>query len=169
MTESSFETRWHTVQNTWRSNAWLFGVFGYVLGILTLPAVQALTADAMAVLAGLVPETFGIIFTVFIIDRLYRNRETARQREEILKRVIREMRSPSAEEGARAADEARERGFLTDGSLRGANLRGAQLRKANLRGANLAGADLTEAVLAGAMLRGANLHSATLVHADLTA
>jgi len=39
-----------------------------------------------------------------------------------------------------AADELRRRGWLTDGSLRGANLSRADLRGANLREANLSGA-----------------------------
>jgi uncharacterized protein YjbI with pentapeptide repeats len=72
-----------------------------------------------------------------------------------------------------AAKELWRRGWLYDGSLRGAyleraNLEGVDLSRANLREAHLGGADLSKASLYGADLSGANLYKAHLRGADLS-
>ena len=112
-----------------------------------------------------------------IVDR--RRQEEARQeaREELKKRLIREMRSKDNATALNAVEELKAHGWLDDGSLQGAFLVGADLHGAFLAGANLSGADLTntnlkEASLATANLEGtdleyANLHRANLGYADL--
>lgn len=182
MTPSTFDHKWNTTVAIWRGNAWLFGVAGWLLGLLTLPALSLITADAANLLGSLVPEAVGIMFTVAVIERFNRQREARRQREEALRRIIREMASPSAEDGARAAREALDRGMLTDGSLRGADLRRANLSGVNLEGAVLSGADakgadfsstnlkhvnLSEADMKGVNLSGANVYQADLRRAQL--
>ena len=92
-------------------------------------------------------------------------------------RLIRELGSGVNQMAVEAAERLRLRGWLVDGSVKGAdlsgaNLQGADLRDANLQGvdligANLQGAILWDADLQGAELIGANLQGATLWNADL--
>jgi len=105
-----------------------------------------------------------IAITVLIIDRLARRREQISEK----KRLIREMGSRDNGTALRAVDELRDRGYLTDGSLRHADLKYANLDGAILSGADLRDAYLSFARLAGADLRNANLQSAILRAADLT-
>jgi amino acid transporter len=58
---------------------------------------------------------------ILIINRLYEQRSKLEEKQ----RIIEQMRSPSAEFAKEAARIVREKGWLIDGSLRGANLRGA--------------------------------------------
>ncbi|MEL6271347.1 MAG: pentapeptide repeat-containing protein [Chloroflexota bacterium] len=118
-------------------------------------------------------EVFGIGITVVIIDRINQRRAATQQREQDIKRIIREMRSPSAEEGYRAAEEAQEMGILRDGTLNGvylgtANLSGAKLWRANLSGAHMVGANLSGTTLRIANLSGAIPYDANLSGADLS-
>ncbi len=167
---STFDRRWHDVQHTWRNNAWLFGVFGFVLGMLAMPAARLLLTDLDELLAGLVPETFGIVFTVLIIDRLYRNRERRRHVLTYQSQLAHEAGSTVNDIAVRAVDDLRKRGWLTDddGLLRGQNLVRAALSHAQLVNANLSGAALRQASLTGARLTQANLQQADLTRADLT-
>jgi hypothetical protein len=86
--------------------------------------------------------------------------------------LIARLGSATHGEARSAARELRRRGWLGDGSLRGAALRGARLALvdlawANLSWADLAWADLQAAGLRGAVVRGADLAGADLREADL--
>ena len=97
--------------------------------------------------------------------------------------LIEQMGSDHNEIALAAVDKLRERGWLTDGSLRGAELEGANLSGANLDGSDLQGADLrqswvggtsfiraklTGAILADAIMFGADLRSADVTNANLS-
>lgn len=112
-------------------------------------------------------ELLSIGLTILVLDERARQREARRQHDEDLRRILREMRSPSAEEGARAVDEARERGFLLDGTLTAADLWSAHLAQTDLESAHLAGALLARANLSGALMRYINLQEANIISANL--
>ncbi|MEM6527811.1 MAG: hypothetical protein AAF653_05925, partial [Chloroflexota bacterium] len=103
MTTSTFAKRTAELSKIWQDNRWLYLLAGVLIGILVTPAVERLNADFFALLGDLVPEAVGILITVTVIEGFARRA----RRQETIKRIIREMRSPSAEEGARAVDEAR--------------------------------------------------------------
>lgn len=139
--------------------------------------------------ANLATECASVAVTIFVIDYLYDRRSKLEEKQ----RIIEQMRSPSAEFAKEAIRIVDEKGWLRDGSLRGANmmdahlneayltgahlerafLRGAHLEKANLKGAHLEETDLVRthlnvAHLVGAHLVGANLMAAHLEEAYLT-
>ncbi|MEL7234622.1 MAG: hypothetical protein AAGK74_09000, partial [Chloroflexota bacterium] len=122
MAESTFDNRTSAVHKIWEDNRWLYLLMGFSLGVLVVPAMQMVNSDTIELLTGLVPEAVGIVFTVLIIERVSHRREVKRRREETLSRIIREMRSPDADEGMKAVYEARERGFLENGALQHARL-----------------------------------------------
>ncbi len=143
--------------------------------INTLPFIN----DDAGFRVNIITEVFGIGITVLIIERYNRRREenrreeearqaAAKEREETLQRIIREMRSPSAQEGARAAEEARERGFLTDGSLNGTDFRFANLSKANLDGARMQNCKFDDAKLIETWLSDADVSSSQFWRANAT-
>jgi hypothetical protein len=108
-------------------------------------------------------------------------------KEQELQKLITQMREGSNEEALQAVDILREKGWLTDGSLREANLSDANLQKADLSMAdlrdvnlgeakmnlsslvetNLSGADLSNARLSEVSLTNAKLHDANLQGVDL--
>lgn len=148
-------------------------------GIITLNSSKE-------ILKALAPELIGIAITILVVDRLYQLRSSQLEK----RQIIHQLASHSNEFALEAVRIARERGWLTDGTLRNAslsqaNLKGADLSQADLRGANLFGANLEGAWLSnesqgyylsanmlpfflqndeiqGADLRGANLSYATL-------
>lgn len=98
-----------------------------------------------------------------------RDYEATQQQKALL---IRQLGSSVKSEALLAVTELRARGWLTDGTLKGAtlsftNLSEADLSGADLRLANLEGAALHSANLTGADLRGANLNDANLRGANL--
>ena len=100
-------------------------------------------------------------------------REAEKQEREAKKAdLIAQMRSQVQDVAIAAAEELRRRGWLTDGSLRGANLfeanlQGVGLYQADLRGANLGLANLQEADLFMTNLQGTTLSAANLQGAHL--
>jgi len=118
-------------------------------------------------------EMLSIALTVLIIDGLYRRREAAAYRDQL----IRQMGSKDNSTALRAVDELRSLGHLTDGTLlradlkygnlAGAILASAELRSAYLSFANLNGADLRDADLQEAILRNADLRNALLLNINL--
>ncbi|MEM6281984.1 MAG: pentapeptide repeat-containing protein, partial [Chloroflexota bacterium] len=100
-----------------------------------------------------------------IRQRLLENR---RQHQYNVRRVMRELRSNNAEEGARAVDEAKEMGIFHDGTIKGADLKGANLAGADLSGLDLSGFNLREINLSGADLTNVRLSGADLIDADLS-
>ncbi|MEM6282264.1 MAG: pentapeptide repeat-containing protein [Chloroflexota bacterium] len=173
MSNTTFDNRWQNVIHTWHSNAWLFGVVGFVLGMLAVPAAEQIISETRDLLAGLVPEAFGIVFTVLIIDRLYRNREKTRREREAQERLIRAFSSADNATALTAVEELRYRGELQSGLLSGvrmswkANLKGADLSGATLVRTNLHKADLSGARIVGADLRTIRLNGANLIGANL--
>lgn len=151
-------TRWNEIQAIWRDNRWLFIVAGWLVGILTLPALQFLFDDLLTLLSGLVPEAIGIIFTVLILDRLAANRA----REALKSRLIREMGSPDNGIARLAGRELWDMGCLHDGTLVNADLWEANLANAQLYEANFAGVNFSRTNLNGTNLREANLAGAIL-------
>ena len=84
------------------------------------------------------------------------------------KRLIDKLRSQERQEALGAVFALRQRGLLTDGSMKMAYLARASLEDAPLEGADLAGVVLWEADLVGTNLAGANLAGAFLLDADLS-
>ena len=118
--------------------------------------------------ANLSTEVISIAITVLVIDGLYR----ARQRQADKAGLLIRMRSKRNETAVDAVEEARWRGWLQKGMVKGADLRGANLKRADFRNAPLTGANLSLATLRGADFRGAdltkvNLEQAILIGANL--
>ena len=121
----------------------------------------------------------GIAYGLFeLVIRLAEKRmEEEEGREARKKDLIRKMGSGVKDTACSAAEDLREEGWLTDGSLRGAalynaNLEGAYLWEAYLQGAHLGAANLRRAVVMDANLRGvilqhADLQGSTLRESDL--
>ncbi len=126
---------------------------GVILADFSVTVVIALASIALALL---------------VIDSL--NERSAE--EQVKAKLTRELCSTDNGIALRAVRELRARGWLEDGSLRGANLVGVNLRRAYLIGGNLQAAvlfraDLHEADLVGANLQGAELRRANLREAKL--
>jgi hypothetical protein len=77
------------------------------------------------------------------------------------------LRSCSRAEMHRLVETARQKGWLTDGTLRGADLNGIDLQGADLRNADLSHSILDEAKLMQADLRGARLRQASMTKVKL--
>lgn len=116
-------------------------------------------------------EMFGAFLTFLLIEVLVsgrREREAeARHLKERGEQLIRQLRSSVNAEARRAAEELRARGWLMDGTLRGADLHGANLQEASLYRADMQGANLLRADLQGANLREANLQGARMQWVDI--
>jgi hypothetical protein len=145
-------------------------LFGYsVLLIATIGlAVTAVFHDYLAgfwqgFLLNIGTELIGVAITVLTLNAL----QQRAQEDQLKRQLIREMGSSIREVAVPAVEELKARGWLEDGSLRGASLMRANLQGASLMGAVLRGASLTGAVLQGANLVGANLQGADLGEADL--
>lgn len=108
-------------------------------------------------------ELIGITLTVLLIDRMYEHRATEQEK----RALILQMGSPNNAFAVEATRILKVRGWLTDGSLRGADLGEANLRGAYLDDANLYRADLKHANLQGATLMGANLQGGLMAVANL--
>jgi uncharacterized protein YjbI with pentapeptide repeats len=109
-------------------------------------------------------EVIGISIAVLLID--LSNKFLSIRNEK--KRLILQMGSPNNVFAIEAVRQLRARGWLTDGSLRGAYIASANLEGANLSEASLVGVILTLANLMDANLEEANLSEASLVGAKLT-
>ncbi len=126
---------------------------GVVIGLLLFPFVNYLRTDADAFLQELVPEFFGIVFTVLILENLARVRE----KRQLTEQLIRRMQSRFNPTALSAIEELRVYGKLQDGTVRNRNLRGSNWENANLYQADLTGCDLTNAILKHADFVYANL------------
>lgn len=166
MKSSLLDTRWDEITSIWATNRWLIGVVGWVVGILTLPAIKLIFSEADTFLSGLVPESFGILFTVLILNRLAENRAN----EQLKKQLQRRAGSRSNETAKAAVDELRHLGCLVgdDSLLRGFNLHDANWRNIRVYDANLCGADLSKAALIDvrayrASFKNTNLQFSTMI------
>lgn len=175
----------------WLKNIWSYvGWDDYLAGFILLVGVLGFIDGPMPYVPGwdmfyegIRYELIGIGVSVLIIA----NAGEVVSRGQEKKRLILQMGSPDNAFAVEAARQIRSKGWLVDGSLRGAyliranlsgarlteaNLSGAALIRADLRGANLYGANLTRAYLSfdnlsKANLRRANLTGAKLIRADL--
>ena len=172
-TTAPFNKRWEEIKTIWRINPFLYGVIGFFMGMLALPIVERVL-DIGQLLHDSVPEFFGIVFTVIVIDRLYLRREATREEEALKRQLVMDAGSWSNEKAKDAVHQLSRRGWHTGdkGLLKGANLRRANLRMANLEEANLAGANLNYAELQSylhrARLEKAELFDVNLEGADLS-
>jgi len=155
----------------------LLAILVGTLGYLNEHGGLYLTETAKQILkylsANISTELASIAITILVVDALHQHRETEREKE----RLILQMGSPDNAFAREAVRALRARGWLEDGSVRGAylllaNLQEADLRDANLQEAILQGANLQEAILLLANLQGtdllsANLQGAVLLKADL--
>lgn len=162
-----------SIRKTWeliRSGLGI-GIIFLVIAVLAFwlsgSRLEELRIDAIAVL-------FDIGITVIFVDMFYRRRDEEREK----RHLILQMGSPHNEVALEGVLKLRARGWMSDGSLRGANffeanLSGAYLSGADLSGAKLDLANLSEANfisanLSGVHLIGANLSGASLIHAELS-
>jgi hypothetical protein len=106
--------------------------------------------------ANISTELISIAITILVIDAL--NERRAIQQEK--KALILQMSSPTNSIAREAVRILRMRGWLTDGTLRGANLLRANLRKAYLEKADLQDVLFYKADLQGAYLQWSNLTGA---------
>ncbi len=109
--------------------------------------------------ANITVDSFSVAFAILVLNRLGEQRAER----ELKAQLIREMGHPTDNGVAlRAVRELTARGWLYDGTLRGADL-----ANANLEGAQLQKADLQHAILDFANLKGANLEETNLQYAKL--
>lgn len=173
---SNSSSRWQEILSIWQSNQWLFVIAGWLLGLITFPAIELINHDSNGLLMSLVPEAVGIAFTVLILNRLAENRN----RQTLQEQLVRRVQSRSNETAITAVEELETHGWLRGEHsllirtrLNGANLQDAKLAYANLersvlRGANLKGANLQHAQLNKVEMRRANLEGADLSYATAT-
>lgn len=116
--------RWQEILTIWRANQWLYGLVGFLLGILALPLITRVITNPLDLLGDLVPEAVGIVFTLGIIDRMYQRREQQREIHDLKARLLRDARSDVNDVAVQATHEIREHGWLEDegGLLKGTNL-----------------------------------------------
>lgn len=136
---------------------------GVVIGLLLFPFVNYLLTDSDTFLQELVPEFFGIVFTVLILENLARVRE----KRQLTEQLIRRMQSRFNPTALSAIEELRVYGKLQDGTVRNRNLRGSNWENANLYEADLTGCDLTNAILKHADFVYANLQDAKVTEEQL--
>jgi len=152
---------------------WSSAAFGFAIGLLIFPFAAQVGGNLMNFLNNLVPEFFGIIFTVLILDRLDELRELRQIKEQLVRRVHSRYNHTALE----AIEELRVLGYLTDGTLakrelRGSNWQNANLYKANLedsdlRNAKMQGADFVEANLKGALITDEQLATTYIMHSAM--
>jgi hypothetical protein len=131
---------------------------GIVLGVILSRITALVLTDPAGFFQNLIPEFIGIVFTVFVLNRLDANREDRLIRE----RLLREMHSRYNPVALNAIEELRVLGYLEQGIMRGRDFRGSNWQDANLYQADLAGVNLKNADLRNADLYEANFEGATI-------
>ncbi len=106
--------------------------------------------------ANISTELASIAITVLVIDALNERRTIQQEKENL----ILQMSSPTNSIAREAVRVLRMRGWLTDGTLKGANLLRANLKKAYLDRADLREASFYKADLQGAYLQRSDLNGA---------
>lgn len=147
---------------------WLFVLAGIFIGLLIFPFLTYVNRNLIGFFENLIPEAFGIVFTVFVIDQLNERRLTAAEKRD----WIAQLGSPDASVSRHAIKILWARGWLQDGSVRGANLWGANIESGDLGGADLQNINFWAANLRNTRLwsdlRGTNLHAADISGAELS-
>jgi hypothetical protein len=153
MAQRQSKSRLAAIRKFLGNNAWLYLFVGGFFGMQIPSFIKILGTDIDGFLENLVPEFFGLAFTVLIIDTLDRNRENRLIKEQLLRQVHSYYNSFALQ----AIEELRVLGYLADGSCRNLDLRGSDWREGNLYQADLTGCDLTNAKLNKADFVNANL------------
>lgn len=139
-------------------------IIGYALTHPEEVSFQAFMADFYPNVS---TELLSIATTVLIIDGLNRRRDAKQEAAHEQDALARQLGSRLPDVTARAVEEARKRGFLTDGSMQERDFQGASLEEAKLWKADFQGANFKWAKLKSANLNAACLLSATFVQANL--
>lgn len=180
----------HRLQVLWSDERYRFGLFGFLLGASLIAVLELLFNLRLgAVLGGILPELVGVYITVRLIEEIYKRRETAQRREQL----VRQAANKNNRLALNAIAELNDNGWLVgeDGALQKqdlsesnlenarfwyanlkesrfwfTNLNNVEFWNADLTGAEMVGADLTNAKLVGANLQGADLSFANLTNTD---
>jgi hypothetical protein len=168
------QTKWDETVSLWKSYRILYGISGFIIGLLAFPAINAVINNFDEFLQGLVPEALGIGFAVLFIDKMYAIRSEEQRIQNLKERLIREAGSPSNVTSLHAIKELRNHNWLEgkNGLLKGqdlvdADLQKAKLAKACLHQTDLSFVNLTEANLYMCNSRFANFWRANLQKANL--
>lgn len=160
----AIETRQQEIDKIWHDHRWLWFLPGVVTGLIIGLPIQLGSSPTGWFLDGIWPETLGILVTVFLIDRLNRQRDAQQRTRDLQERLVREAHSTVNDVAMQAINELRERGWLAgEGGL----LKGADLRRANLQGVEFHEANLQRVNFEGANLQGVELRVANLEEAIL--
>ncbi len=73
-----FNHRWQEIKDIWHKNPFLYGVIGFLVGLIARPFFNRLISNLGVLLNDFVPEFIGIVFTVVVIDHLYSLRDKQR-------------------------------------------------------------------------------------------
>lgn len=136
-----------------------------------------ISSDRASYLTNLWTEGVSIAVTIFILDRLARNREEKRTAETLRSQLLNMIGSSVHQDCLRAVEQLDRLGWLRDGTMRDQSLDFAQLQNAQLTGANferstfvnsdLKNAKLQEVNFQNCLMKGANLENADLTGANL--
>lgn len=176
MSDKSERAYWWIDDKTQRASRWLGKNIGRILFAVGAAGVSAYgyQQPSDTFIRSISPELFGIVLTAVIIDYV----NELRQDKERKKILIAQLSSVRRDVTELAIIELKNRGWLYDGSLRGAtlwdaDLSGAILMDVNLSGVYLRGVDLSRAYLqrvnlSRAYLQRVNLSRAYLQRANLS-
>ena len=159
------------VRNSRRALVLIIAFFGLVLfykhGRDNISPTDAYSLNIHTEVFGV---ALGVIITVFVIDVLNRRRDAERRQQDLIDRLLREVKSPDHGTAIDALDQLRENGWLCgeNGLLKGLDLQGVKWMKAKLNKANLKETNLQGACLKGANLQFANMEGTMLWFADLS-
>jgi uncharacterized protein YjbI with pentapeptide repeats len=159
------EDRWKTIVAIWSdpNHRWLFALVGFIVGLIT----GILIDSGENLVLNLFPEAVGILFTILIVDTLYRR--TSEQQE--IRRLLFQMRSNNNQIALQALAELGDRvnkGVLIGVRLYYANLQDARFFDADMRRIHLESANLAYSSFSSVDLRYANLHTAHLQHSSFS-
>lgn len=182
--------RWNLIITLWKDNRWLFFLSGWLLGLVTVSSLQRVNTDILALLYDLVPETVGLVFTVFILNRFADNRAI----DERKLNSFRLVKSRSTDIAVEALEQIQHQGWwdellkhyqdneacvdlsfvrwfggvqLNEITLTSANLNQSNLQSATFAEANLQNTTFMEANLKDTLLGKANLQNTDLWGANL--
>jgi len=148
-------------------------MLGILIAVAIVSSVVALLSGSQwqDALLNFGTEMAGAVVTYALFELILERRERRKVRERELEsrkaELIAQMGSKVWDVAIPATEELRRRGWLQDGTLKGAKLVFANLQGASLGDANLQGVYLIAANLEGAVLCDANLEEAYVTFADL--
>ncbi len=158
-----YKSRWDKIQRVWKNNQLLYGVVGFLLGLVFFPIIQALSNDLINFLDNLSAEVIGIVFTVVFIDRIYQYREDQRHKSTLL----RELGDTANVTVRKAWRELKDMKLHTDGTLQGISLVNANLSNINMSTADFKKTALNDADLSYSHLVETDFSKAEMIRAKL--